>query len=43
MKKMRLILLYKFYKIYKDGKSVCIQDYSTKNDVYYKESEAWKL
>ena len=33
------VLLYKFYKIYKDGKSVCIQDYSTKNDVFYKESE----
>lgn len=32
-----LIVLYKFCKIYKDGKSVCIQDYSTKNDVYYKE------
>lgn len=36
----KLILLYKFYKIYKDGKSVCIQDYSTKNDVYYKEMES---
>lgn len=35
--KDELIVLYKFYKIYKDGKSVCIQDYSTKNDVYYKE------
>jgi len=34
-----LILLYKFYKIHKDGKSVCIQDYSTKKDVYYKEVE----
>lgn len=34
------VLLYKFYKIYKDGKSVCIQDYSTKNDVYYKENQA---
>mgnify|MGYP001440920207 CR=1 FL=1 len=34
-----LILLYKFYKIHKDGKSICIQDYSTKNDVYYKEVE----
>jgi len=37
--KDELIVLYKFYKIYKDGKSVCIQDYSTKNDVYYKETE----
>ena len=37
--KDEIILLYKFYKIYKDGKSVCIQDYSTKNDVYYKELE----
>ncbi|AWK50606.1 triple tyrosine motif-containing protein [Clostridium beijerinckii] len=37
--KDELIVLYKFYKIYKDGKSVCIQDYSTKNDVYYKEME----
>ncbi len=36
----QLILLYKFYKIYKDGKSVCIQDYSTKNNVYYKEMES---
>lgn len=36
----KIILLYKFYKIYKDGKSVCIQDYSTKNDVSYKETEA---
>lgn len=35
-----IILLYKFYKICKDGKSVCIQDYSTKSDVYYKELEA---
>lgn len=35
----QLVLLYKFYKIYKDGKSVCIQDYSTKNHVYYKEME----
>ncbi|MDR3596594.1 triple tyrosine motif-containing protein [Clostridium sp.] len=34
------VLLYKFYKIYKDGKSICIQDYSTKNHVYYKESHA---
>lgn len=34
------VLLYKFYKIYKNGKSVCIQDYSTKNDVYYKENQA---
>ena len=34
------VLLYKFYKLYKDGRSVCIQDYSTKNDVYYKELEA---
>lgn len=37
--KDKIILLYKFYKIYKDGKSVCMQDYSTKNDVYYKEME----
>jgi hypothetical protein len=37
--KDELILLYKFYKIYKDGKSICIQDYSTKNDVYYRELE----
>ncbi|BCZ44332.1 hypothetical protein psyc5s11_03990 [Clostridium gelidum] len=37
--KDEIILLYKFYKIYKDGKSVCIQDYSTKSDVYYKEME----
>jgi hypothetical protein len=35
----KIILLYKFYKIYKDGKSICIQDYSTKNDVYYRETE----
>jgi|GEM_PF-208783 len=35
-----VILLYKFYKISKDGKSVCIQDYSTKNDVYYRELES---
>lgn len=35
----QLVLLYKFYKIYKDGKSVCIQDYSTKNQVCYKEME----
>ena len=35
-----IILLYKFYKIYKDGKSVCIQDYSTKSYVYYKEMES---
>lgn len=40
VKKEEFVLLYKFYKIYKDGKSVCIQDYSTKNDVYYKEMEA---
>ncbi len=38
--KDRVVLLYKFYKLYKDGKSVCIQDYSTRNDVYYKELEA---
>ena len=37
--KDEIILLYKFYKICKHGKSVCMQDYSTKNDVYYKESE----
>lgn len=35
----QLTLLYKFFKIYKDGRSVCIQDYSTKNYVYYKEME----
>ena len=35
-----IVLLYKFYKISKDGKSVCIQDYSTKNDVYYRELES---
>jgi hypothetical protein len=40
--KDKLILLYRFHKIYKDGKSVCIQDYSTKNDVYYKEMESGK-
>lgn len=34
------VLLYKFYKLYKDGRSVCIQDYSTKNEVYYKETDA---
>lgn len=38
--KNEIILLYKFYKIYKDGKSVCIQDYSTRNNVNYKETEA---
>ena len=32
-------VLYKFYKIYKDGKSVCIQDYSTKNYVSYIENQ----
>lgn len=39
IEKDKVALLYKFYKIYKDGKSVCIQDYSTKNNVYYKELE----
>lgn len=34
------VLLYKFYKIYKDGRSICIQDYSTKNDVCYTENQA---
>ncbi|WP_238919062.1 triple tyrosine motif-containing protein [Clostridium sp. YIM B02555] len=34
------VLLYKFYKIFKDGKAICIQDYSTKNHVYYKETQA---
>ena len=34
-----LVLLYKFYKICKDGKAVCIQDYSTKSYMYYKEME----
>jgi hypothetical protein len=38
--KDKFVLLYKFYKLYKDGRSICIQDYSTKNDVYYKELEA---
>lgn len=38
--KDEVTLLYKFYKIYKDGKSVCVQDYSTKNEVSYKEHEA---
>lgn len=37
--KDEIILLYKFHKIYKDGRSVCIQDYSTKGHVYYKEME----
>ncbi|EKQ51821.1 MULTISPECIES: triple tyrosine motif-containing protein [unclassified Clostridium] len=40
IEKDEMVVLYKFYKIYKDGRSVCIQDYSTKNDVYYKEMEA---
>ncbi|AOR22543.1 triple tyrosine motif-containing protein [Clostridium taeniosporum] len=30
-------ILYKFYKISKDGKATCMQDYSTKNYVVYKE------
>ncbi|NFO05461.1 triple tyrosine motif-containing protein [Clostridium botulinum] len=30
-------ILYKFYKISKDGKATCVQDYSTKNYVAYKE------
>lgn len=33
------IPLYKFYKIYKNGKSVCLQDYSTKNEVSYVEEQ----
>lgn len=37
--KKEAILLYKFYKIYKDGKSVCIQDYSTDNKVFYYETD----
>ena len=39
-KQDELIVLYKFCKIYKNGKSVCLQDYSTKNNVYYEESMA---
>lgn len=35
-------VLYKFYKISKDGKSICIQDYSTKNYVSYVESQQGK-
>lgn len=31
------IVLYKFYKINKDGKSFCLQDYSSKNEVEYLE------
>ena len=31
-------ILYKFYKISNDGKSTCIQDYSTKNNVSYVEN-----
>ncbi|MBE6063448.1 MAG: triple tyrosine motif-containing protein [Clostridium butyricum] len=34
------IPLYKFYKIYKNGKSVCLQDYSTKNEVEYVEQHS---
>lgn len=34
-----IIPLYKFYKIYKNGKSVCLQDYSTKNEVEYVEEQ----
>lgn len=30
-------ILYKFYKISKDGKATCMQDYSTKNYVVYSE------
>ena len=32
-------ILYKFYKISNDGKSTCIQDYSTQNQVSYIENE----
>lgn len=32
-------ILYKFYKISNDGKSICIQDYSTQNQVSYIENE----
>lgn len=32
-------IVYKFYKISKEGKSICIQDYSTKNSVSYVESQ----
>ncbi|MDO5518014.1 MAG: triple tyrosine motif-containing protein, partial [Clostridium sp.] len=34
-----VIALYKFYKINKDGKSVCLQDYSSKNEVEYIEEQ----
>ena len=33
-------LLYKFLKVNKEGKAICIQDYSSKNVVSFKESEA---
>lgn len=33
------IVLYKFYKISKDGKAVCLQDYSSKNEVEYMEPQ----
>ncbi|WP_090088947.1 triple tyrosine motif-containing protein [Clostridium uliginosum] len=33
-------ILYKFYKISKEGKATCIQDYSTKENVTYKEEKS---
>lgn len=33
-------VLYKFYKIYENGKSTCIQEYSNKNVVCYDENES---
>ena len=33
------VILYKFFKIYQDGKSTCIQDYSTNNTVKFVEHE----
>lgn len=37
--KEKIILLYKFCKICKDGKCICIQDYSTKSTVCYEEEQ----
>lgn len=34
-----LIQLFKFYKINKNGRSTCLQDYSTKNEVEYTEEQ----
>lgn len=34
-----IIPLFKFYKINKNGKSICLQDYSTKNEVEYTEEQ----